>query len=97
MLSSVVAVFGGPERSSFPKLVWSRLNSAAQNFMMVNDFAEFPYTVSNSSLVCVGVLPFINKYLMSALWQRTRKVKYVKFKLYTGHTERVATLAPAER
>ena len=66
MLSSAVAVFGRPERSSSPKLLRPRLNSAAQNFTVVNDGALSPYTVSNSTLICVGVLPFKNKYLMTA-------------------------------
>src|SRR5436190_13574311 len=66
MFSSVVAVFGHPERSSSPKILRPRLNSAAQNFTVVNDGAESPYTESNSSLICVGVLPFKNKYLMTA-------------------------------
>ena len=65
MFSSVVTVFGRPERSSSPKLLRLCLNSAAQNFTVVNDGAEFPYTESNSSLICVGVLPFKNKYLMT--------------------------------
>src|SRR5436190_18601991 len=66
MFSSVVAVFGRPEHSLSPKLLQPRLNSAAQNFTVVNDGAESPYTESNSSLICVGVLPFKNKYLMTA-------------------------------
>ena len=43
MFSSVVVVFGRPERSSSPKLLRPRLNSAAQNFTVVNDGAESPY------------------------------------------------------
>ena len=66
MFSSLVAVFGRPERSLSPKVLRPRLNSAAQNFTEVNDGAEFPYTKSNSSLICVGVLSFKNKYLMTA-------------------------------
>src|SRR5436189_6488481 len=66
MFSSVVAVFGRSERSSSPKLLRSRLNSAAQNFTVVNDGVESLYTESNSSLICVGVLPFKNNYLMTA-------------------------------
>ena len=38
--SSVVAVFGRPKRSSSPKLLRPRLNSAAQNVSVVNDGAE---------------------------------------------------------
>ena len=66
MFSTIVAVFGRPERSLSPKLLQPRLNSAAQNFTVVNDSAEFPYTESNSSLIFVGVLPFKNKYLVTA-------------------------------
>ncbi|CAH1389960.1 unnamed protein product [Nezara viridula] len=66
MFSWVVAVFGRLERSSSPKLLQRRLNSAAQNFTVVNDGAEPPYTESNLFLICVGVLPFKNKYLMTA-------------------------------
>ncbi|GFV41678.1 uncharacterized protein TNCV_3628291 [Trichonephila clavipes] len=66
MVSSVVVVFGRPGRSSSPKLLRPRLNSAAQTFIVVNDDAESPYTESTSSLICVGVLPFKNKYLMTA-------------------------------
>ena len=65
MFSSVVAVFGCPERSSSPKLLRPRLNSPAQYFTVVNDGAESPYTESNSSSICVGVLSFKNKYLMT--------------------------------
>ena len=66
MLLSVVAVFGRTKRSSFPKLLRLHLNSVAQNFTVVNYSAESPYTESNSSLISVGVLPFKNKYLMTA-------------------------------
>ena len=65
MFSSLIAVLRRPERSSSPKLLRPRLNSAAQNFTVVNDGAEFPYIEFNSSLICVGVLPFENKYLMT--------------------------------
>ena len=40
MFSTVVAVFGRPERSSSPKLLRPRLNSAAQNVTVANDGAE---------------------------------------------------------
>ncbi|GFU34173.1 hypothetical protein TNCV_3199651 [Trichonephila clavipes] len=52
MFSSVVAIFGRPERSSSPKLLQPRLNSAAHNFAEVNNGAESPNTESNSSLIC---------------------------------------------
>ena len=64
--SSIVAVFGRPESSSSPKLLRPRLNSAAQNVTLVNAGVKSPYTQSNSSLICVGELPFKNKYLMTA-------------------------------
>ena len=66
MFSSVVAVFGRPKRLSSPELLRRRLNSATQNFTVVIDGAESPYTEFNSSLIRVGVLPFKNKYLMTA-------------------------------
>lgn len=43
-----------------------RLNSAAQYFTSRNDDAVSPYTASNASLICIGVLPFKDKYLMTA-------------------------------
>ncbi|GFX56263.1 hypothetical protein TNCV_2241971 [Trichonephila clavipes] len=75
MFSSVVAVFGRPERSTSPKLLRPRLNSAAQNFSVVNEGAESPYTESNSLLIYVGVLPFKNKYLMPT--------RYLSLSLFT--------------
>ncbi|KAG7301491.1 hypothetical protein JYU34_014457 [Plutella xylostella] len=62
MLSSVIAFFGRPERSSSPKLLRPRFNSAAQNFTVVNDGEDSPCTESNSSLICVGAFPFKNEY-----------------------------------
>ncbi|GFY36250.1 hypothetical protein TNCV_4846221 [Trichonephila clavipes] len=53
MFSSVVAVFGRPERSSSPKHLQPRLNSAARNFTVVNDEVGKPID-ENSACVEVG-------------------------------------------
>ena len=41
---------------------------------MVNDGAQSPNTESNSSLISVGVLPFKNKYLMTARYSTSSQV-----------------------
>ena len=89
MFWSVVAVFGRHERSSPPKLLRPRLNSAAQYFTVVNDGAESPYTESNSSLICVGVLPFKNKYLVTARYSILSSTHSNDCYITTAHPKRL--------